>query len=157
MDPVIQTFKNDFDRFYDMLIMQIDVCPDNLWTAKEGGYFYWQQVLHAIGVTEMYTVKDGDKFSPKYGMPVIMLSEEPADYLSKDELRELALDVREKVYDYLNSLKPEQLLTLHPFFTKALKKDTNYLAMLIALVRHLCYHIGCLDSVLRNNGLKGVY
>lgn len=157
MDPVIKTIKDDFDRFYDMLIKQIDVCPDDVWISKEGGYFYWQQILHNICVTEMFSVKDGDSFKPKYSMPVIMLSEEQLDHINKDELKALALEVREKACDYFNSLKPEKLLEVHPVFTETMKRETNYLSVLISIVRHLTYHIGCLDTVLRNHGVKGVY
>ena len=158
IDIIVKCFRDDFDRFYDMLLAQIDLCPDAVWTSEESGYPYWQQILHAVAMTELYSLPEGASPRQKrYSMQVAMLSEETDDHMSKAELRYLAEDVRQGVYTFMDGMTAEKLTSLNQKLTRILKRDTLYLNTLIALVRHLTYHIGCCDAVLRSHGIKGVY
>ena len=155
---IIKCFRDDFDRFYDMLLTQIEICPDELWAVQEGGYPYWQQILHAVAITELYALPEGTAPRQKrYSMSVAMLSEATEDIMGKAELKALAEDVRQSVYTFLEGMTAEKLMAVNEKTTRLLKKETLYMNTLIALVRHLSYHIGCCDTILRYHGMKGVY
>jgi hypothetical protein len=151
---MIQTFLNDFNRFYDMLIQQVDTCPDEIWTLHEGGYVYWEQILHTVGITELYAGSQG--LTP-YDMDVLMFRKQPERVLSRAEMKTLMLNIRPLATDYINSLTPVMLMEMNQPLTARLKRDVTHLSNLIAMVRHMCYHIGCCDTVLRSHGIAGVY
>jgi hypothetical protein len=154
---MIQIFINEFERFYDLLIKQIEICPAELWTASDGEYPYWQHILHTVGITELYAADISIEQKTPYGMPVLMFAEEPERVMSQDELKGLAIEIHELALTYMKGVYPDQFMEINQRLTKRLNREVTELSNLIAMIRHLCYHIGCCDTILRTHGVKGVY
>ena len=157
-DPVISCFKDEFDRFFGLLEKQIDVCPDDLWTQKTGGYIFWQQLLHVIACVELYALPEGESSKQTaYERGVIMLSALPKRHMTKTEMRELAAAMKTLAHTFIDGQSTATLTSKHARISKALGKELTNQHALMGLVRHACYHLGCCDAALRQHGVPGVY
>ena len=54
MRNVVNGMKGYYERGMEFLFRLIDECPDDLWTKKGGGFFYWQQVYHAFYIVDFF-------------------------------------------------------------------------------------------------------
>lgn len=158
MDPVIAVFKEDFDRFFALMEKQVDLCPANLWHSKADTWFFWQHVFHTLVCDQIYAEPAGaGEWTQQQSRAVAMLMEEPSEAMSKQAITALAADIKPRVEAYFASLTVADLTARHEGLSKLLGKDRTHQHALIALSRHCCYHMGCLDAALRNNGVAGVY
>jgi len=158
MDPVVQCFADEFERFHNFLLQQIEVCPQEVWQSKNGGYYFWQEQVHAFYCVQLYALPDGqaeDDFG--IGRNAALLREEYPKAISKQEVLEIAGKMKAMAYAFMEKITQADLLRPHPVLTRFLGKDRTNVAALIAMVRHYNYHLGCCDSVLRSYGLPGVY
>ena len=157
-DPVIQTFAEEFDRFHGLLGKLIDACPDNLWTDNTGNLPFWVHLLHAIGSVERYAAPfDAPKQQIFFPHEVTIFKARPDRVMSKDEMRSLAKAMEKVAYDFFATQSAATLTQKNETMSRSLGKDRTNLDALIALARHPNYHLGCCDTVLRANGLPGVY
>ncbi|MDR2884497.1 MAG: DinB family protein [Deferribacteraceae bacterium] len=154
---MVQVFINDFERFCGMLINQVDLCSDEVWTATDGKYPYWWHIMHSIAFTEIYSADADATTKIPYSMPEIMYSKEPENVLSKEGLIAIILDIRETARAYMKGMTDERFTEVNHKLSKLYGKETTQLGALIAILRHMCYHIGCCDTILRMHGIKGVY
>lgn len=157
-DPVIECFKGEFDRFFGLMKKQIQICPDDLWNKKEGGYIFWQQLFHSIACVEIYALpEDQPSQQTMYSREVVMLAVEAPTPMSKEDLLVFADKMEKTAHDFISDMTQETLTERNERMSKALGKDMIKLNALIALVRHTCYHLGCCDAILRSHGTAGVY
>lgn len=157
-DQIIDCFKEEFNRFFTLLEQQMDLCPDDLWNQKAGGFIFWQQHLHTLSCTFLYSMPDGGFFeSLPYKPGVLMLSEEPDFTLTKDEMRGWAQKAKSAAHEFIDRQTVSSLTGRHQLMSSLLKRELTNQSALIALIRHLCYHLGCCDTALRDRGLGGVY
>lgn len=159
MDPVIETFKQEFDRFHDVLLRQIDACPsDEAWLEKTGKFAYWWHFMHVLAVVEFYALPLGAPRRQTFFSPeVVMFKAEPERAMTRDEVRSLAAAMREVAYAYFATQTEKTLMAKNEGASAALKKDFTNLSALIGLIRHYNYHVGCIDSLLRARGIPGIY
>ena len=160
MDTIIMCFRNDFDRFWDLMEKQIDVCPDDLWTQKVGGYIYWQQIFHSILCVEFFSICQADSepvLQKKYPLDVAMLKTVPDMVISKQEMHDLAKQAKAIAHNFMEKLTVENLTEPQVQMSNRMKREQTMQNALIALIRHCTYHLGCCDAVLRQHGLEGVY
>ena len=158
-NPLIQCFKSEFDRFFELLKKQVEVCPQDLWTKKVGGYIFWQQQLHAVMCVGLIYVEENDDIAAEVGFSreVIMLSAEPSEEMSKEGLFILVEKVHKLAHTFMSSINDADLTKKHTVMSKTLGREMSNQNALIAMTRHCCYHLGCCDAILREHGIKGVY
>ena len=157
-DPVIACFQAEFERFFAMVEKQIEVCPDELWEKKAGGWPFWQQIFHNLACIEIYALPEGSASQQTmYSKQVAMLSEQPAKPMSKAAMKDFAATMRKVADQFFATMSAETLTAKHAAMSKLLNRDMANQNALIAMVRHTCYHLGCCDSVLRDHGIPGVY
>ena len=158
MGPLVQGFKTEFDRFFGYQKKQIADCPEEIWKKKSGGFYFWQQHLHCLYCMALFAAGENE---PEPQIPfsrgVAMLTEEPQGSMSKAEMLAFADKMEAVAYAFMNSLSDADLAGRNERMSKTFKRDCINQSVLIALVRHCCYHLGCCDSVLREHGLPGVY
>ncbi len=158
MKNVVNGMKGYFDRGMEFLFRLVDECPDDLWTKKGGGFFYWQQVYHAFYCVDYFLLPpDGEMADEPYGRAVAMFSEVPPVPPSKETVREFGAVMKKKADEWIASLDDGALGLRHEGMTARKKAETCNGAVFASLCGHNMYHVGCLDSVLREHGLKGVY
>ncbi len=157
-DPVIECFRNEFDRFFDLMKKQVAICPDELWNTKEGGYVFWQQIFHTAACVEIYALPEGNPSQQTmYSREVVMLSSEAPNPMSKEELLAFLDKMQHLAHSFMEEMTQSKLTERNEKLSKILGKNMTNQNALIALIRHTCYHLGCCDTVLRVNGLPGVY
>ncbi len=156
MDPIIEIFKQEFDRFHSFLMQQADLCPDEeTWLEKTGACPYWWHFMHVFAVMEYYT-RGTPVHLKAYSRDEVMLKIQPERALTRDETRTLAAAVTKDVYAFFASQTEKTLAARNNAASDALGRELTNLNSLIGLVRHHTYHIGCLDSLLRAKGITGV-
>ena len=156
-DPVIACFKSEFDRFFDMLGKQISICPDDLWNKKVGGYVFWQHLLHVIAIVELYALPEGQPSAQTlYERDVVMLSSTAQRVMSKEEMQSLAASMKKLAHTFIDAQSVSTLTDKNVRMSNAMGKELTNQHALIGLIRHACYHLGCCDAALRDNGIAGV-
>ena len=157
-DPGISCYKDEFERFHDLLTKQIDICPEELWTKKVGGYIYWQQLFHVFACIEIYALPDGQVSSQTlYPPEVVMFSQEPEVHMTKQQLKDFASKMKKMAVSFIESMSMDKLLLENSSMSKRLKSPKTNQNALIALIRHANYHLGSCDAILRQHGIPGVY
>lgn len=157
-DPIIECFKNDFDRFWGLFVKQINLCPKELWAKKTGGYIFWQQQLHIVACTFLFAQPQGPGLKSVPYKPEILMLSEAADFdLEKEELLRLAQEALSAAHEFMGRQTVATLTLKHELMTNLLGREMTNQTALIALIRHLCYHLGSCDAALRDEGLAGVY
>ena len=158
MNPIVQAFRNDFERFFGLQKQQIAACPDEVWLQKTTGFPFWLEQLHSIYFVGVYTLpQDAPEPACRFSRKVLMFSEEPEGSMSKDELLELAGDMERAAHAFMDSLLDADLPKQHPRMSRVLGRECTNQQALVGLIRHCCYHLGCCDAALRAHGLPGVY
>ena len=158
MRDAVASIESYYERGMGFLFRLIDECPDELWGKKGGGFFFWQQLYHAFYCVNYFLLPAGSELPEKpYGRAAAMLSETIDKVPSKDEIREYGRELKANADAWIASLKDGALGDRHDGMSERRKTELNNAAVLTSLCGHNMYHVGCLDSVLRENGLKGVY
>ena len=157
-EATITPFVQEFDRFHGFIDQIIDICPDNLWTDNTGNMLFWVHILHVVGSIERYCAPlDAAPKQTEFPREITMFKAAPARTMSKDEMRILSKDMKQIAHDYFATLKADMLPQKNETMSRSLGRDCTHAHTLIALIRHPNYHLGCLDTILRANGLPGVY
>lgn len=159
LDPVIECFKQEYDRFQGFLEQQIEVCPsEEVWLEKLSNIAYWQHLMHCLACTEFYARPFGAPLKQTlYPREVVRFQAEPSRAMTRDEMRALAADMKNIAHAYFETLTAASLPQKNETMSQHMGKDMTHQQAMMALIRHPAYHIGCLDSVLRAHGVPGVY
>ena len=159
-DHVIACFQEDFERFHDLCVAQIGACPDDLWVEKHGGYPLWQQFLHTFACIEIFympSAPQGPLRAGGYLREELLLQRDAETPMSKMDMRAYAEEMKTLARAFFGSLDASRLGESHEQMSAALGKPRTMQHALLGMVRHACYHLGCVDGVLRERGLPGVY
>ncbi|HOV25825.1 MAG TPA: DinB family protein [Pseudobacteroides sp.] len=148
-----ELLKRHFDPSFEMLEKMIQQCPDELWTQVNGGFPFWQQIFHTYESIDYWMRKTDENYEePIYDKDVTFdLNKTCSDYLSKDELMTYSKKIRKKVERFFNELESQDFLKLsngNDIFT--------YSDKVLVQIRHIQYHIGHCNSILRNHKYDAV-
>lgn len=156
---MLKITKRQFESSYKMLLEMIEVCPDDMWTKINGGFPFWQQIYHAsywldFWLREAY---DGSEFRSMIfdESTSFELNKEVKvfkSYLTKEQLKEYLMKIHlktERIFEKLNDV-----LLVTPIIKD--KNDYTYSDVIMGQIRHIMYHVGHCNSILRNNGLLAV-
>lgn len=138
---------------FKMLNNLIDQTPPEIWDKKAGGYIYWQQIVHALTGSLFWLRTSDEGFKEPYAELNIYpeLEKDAENDLSKEQLKDLLQDVEKLAVQLFNELD-DQRLTEKSF---VYNKTTN-LHVIIGQIRHLQYHIGHCESILREEGVTAI-
>ncbi len=155
----VKSFQAPFLFSFSLLEAFIDTCPENIWAENNGGWPVWQQVYHALGATNFFTMKEGDQPNDQapYPQEVGMLSTVSTDTMPRAKMKELAGIMKAKGLAYLESLDDSMLPAKNEFLSARVGKDFTYATIVSMLAAHILYHLGSCDAALRDHGLKGVF
>lgn len=145
---LIRHFKPSFE----MLKKIVDYCPDNLWNKINGGFPFWQQIYHTLeGINYWFNDKDEYRiinFSKDVSPDLDIKSK---DFLTKDEIKKYSNDIQNRIDDFLRKTNDKILLSKSNLTDKLTIMD-----IILMQIRHLQYHIGHCNSILRSNNIKPV-
>ncbi|MDR2573867.1 MAG: DinB family protein [Desulfovibrio sp.] len=150
--------QGPFEHAYGLLMEYVDVCPDNVWAEKNGGWPVWQQVGHAIMVMDFFVRGEDEALLPApCDMDTLMLKTQGAPVAHKKVMRDYAAAVKSRVDAWLAGMSDERLVGNNAALSKKIGRDLSYMATVIMLASHTNYHLGACDAALRDHGLKGVF
>ena len=159
MQSLTMAINRQYDYSLTMLREMIETCPNELWTERNGSFPFWQQLYHALYWTD-YTIQescDGEKiFSWKTEKNITHeLDKEKInfpEYLTKEELLIYFQAFIEKKDRFFSKMNDSALLEVIPH-----RKDGYaYLDTITNQIRHIMYHVGHCDCILRNNGYSAI-
>ncbi len=151
MEIMMAILKRQFDPSFAMFREIIDICPQGLWESVSGGYPFWQQVMHTL-MGMQYWLRESDEpiSEPDFGLGKVPdLGSVPDFILSREQVRSFADDVAVSSRKHLDSMNDEKL-----FRASAVNPKTTYFDNIIAQIRHIQYHVGHCDAILREHGAR---
>jgi len=157
MKDLVNGLKSNCERAFNFLFQQIDEASDAVWKAKSGKLFYWQHIYHAFGCVDLF-VAPGGVIDPGPGtVDIVMFNDFPDQPISKEEVRSYGLKKKAQAYEWLDGLDDSGLAKKNEVNSKRRNMDVNNGMVASSLAGHCLYHVGCNDSILRENGHPGVY
>jgi hypothetical protein len=157
-DPVIERFAREFERFHQLLLKQIDICPESLWEARLGNWYFWQELVHSFYCAQIYALSDAENINDfNLSQNELLLVNEAAHSKDKEEVREIAVVAEKSAQSFFTGLRQTDFLLPHANMNRFLGGDKTNLDAAIGLIRHYNYHLGECDAILRKYGLSGVY
>lgn len=158
LDPVVDCFKQEFDRFHGFIEQQIETCPDAVWVEVLGDTPYWLHMLHVLAFIEHVARPYGAPLKQTaFSGDVVRLKAKPDHVMSKADMLALAADMKAVAYAYFETQSIKTLIDKNAVLSETFGRDCTNLTALILLVRHYNYHLGCCAAQLRMHGLPGVY
>jgi hypothetical protein len=160
---IIAGQRASFEHAFGMMLQFIEVCPDDVWTKKFGGWPVWQQVYHALGTCQFFALKEGE--TPEQGLyppEVHRFQSTPDAAPAKKDIQEYAARMKARADSYFTAMQDADLPGVNQSLTSRLRAfgvqhDFTHSQTMAMLSGHLLYHLGSCDAALRDIGLKGVF
>ena len=158
MKDLVIGLKNNCERAFNFLFRQIEEASDVVWTAKSGKIIYWQHIYHAFACVEFFISPDSEikDFGPGT-VDIAMFNDYPDSPIPKEAIREYGLRKKDEAYVWIDGLDDTDLAKKNEGNSKRRNMDISNIMVISGLTGHLMYHVGCNDSILRENGFPGVF
>lgn len=153
----VNALKEPIKYSFDLLNQFIDVCPDDLWAEKSGGWPIWQQVYHTVSAVDFFIAYEGEREPSLAKEGVADLVEVADTVVSKDKIKAACAAAQGHLDQYLAALTDEDLPKRNEGVFANSQWDISHASTLSFIAGHNLYHIGSCDAALRNRGLKGVF
>ena len=155
---IVENQRGSFDFAFSLMQQFMEVCPDEIWNKKFGGWPVWQQVYHALNAVDFFISEPGAEpikalVSPEVGS----LREQGAPPITKDAMKEFAALVKSAADGYMNALTDADMLRQADGATKRMGRETLHATVMALMIGHILYHLGSCDAALREHGMKGVF
>lgn len=156
---IVAELQGPYQRAWSLMTQFIDVCPEEIWAEKNGGWPVWQQVAHAVAVLNFFLLeKEDDTFVPAPAeLGVLMLKEQGQQVVSKEAMKAYGAAVMAVVDARVAELTDADLTRTQERVSKKIGRDLSYGAVMVMLGSHTMYHLGSCDAALRDHGLPGVF
>lgn len=155
---ITKSLQGPIDNAFGLVAKFIDVCPDDLWAEKAGGWPIWQQIYHSLGAVGFFVDAPGQSGAPALvPEPVADLQEVGTQPLSKDQVRGVLTDAKAKVDRFVAGLADADLPKRNEALFSKAQFEMSLAATMASICGHTLYHLGSCDAALRNRGLPGVF
>ncbi len=155
-NAVIMAQKGAIDTSFTLLNKFIDICPDEIWAEKSGGWAVWQQVYHCVSAVKFFT-------GLNEGIPALAdedvagLSKVAETTVGKDQVKKALSAAQATAEKYIASLTDADLTARNQSVYAAIEWDITHAFTLSMIAAHNLYHLGGCDAALRNRGLAGAF
>lgn len=154
--PHVSAIKRQYDFSLAMLRDITDACPEELLTSGAGLFPFWQQVYHALYWTDynLQESRGGEKIFSWRTEKKITHEHDAAcpDCLTKADLLAYFVAVFEKKERFFCRISDAELFAPIPGRTDG----CTLFDIITNQIRHIMYHAGYCDGILRENGVAGV-
>ncbi|MDR2055060.1 MAG: DinB family protein [Desulfovibrio sp.] len=155
---IVQAAQGPFERAYSLLTEYMDVCPDDIWAEKNGGWPVWQQIAHAVWVLDLFVCGDGETLPPApLDEDVARFKAQGGEVVGRAAVKEYAAAVKSRVDAWFARLTDADLGRTNAALSKKIGRELTHIATVIMLASHTSYHLGSCDAALRDHGLAGVF
>lgn len=155
---IVQNQRGSFDFAFSLLMQFIDVCPEDTWAKKFGGWPIWQQVYHALNAVDFFISEPGAE--PVKGLvskEIGSLSVVADAPVSKADIKAFAAKVKAAADGYMNALTDADMTKKAEGASARMGRETLHATVMALMIGHILYHLGTCDAALREQGLKGVF
>ncbi len=155
---IVDNQRGSFDFAFSLMMQFMDVCPDELWGKKFGGWPIWQQVYHALNAVAFFIAEPGAEPVHALAAPEVgSLNAQGDKPITKAAMKSFADQVKAAADGYMDALTDADMLTQAEGATLRMKRETLHATVMALMIGHMLYHLGSCDALLRENGLKGVF
>ena len=155
---ITQSLEGNIKHAFGLLDKFMEVCPDDIWAKKFGGWPVWQQVYHALSAVDFF-IRDMDapEQAALFGEEESNLSVSAKSTAGKAELIAMSADAQRRIDEYVASLDDESLAQNNAGLSARMSIPTTHAGALALITAHTLYHLGSCDAALRERGLPGVF
>ena len=155
---IVQSLEGNIRHAFSLLDKFVEVCPEDLWAQKFGGWPVWQQVYHALTALDFFIRPlDAPEEALPFGEKEAGLDISAANAVSKAQLKAYAEKMYQRVDAYIASLDDAALAQSHAGLAARLGMPSTHANALCLIAAHTLYHLGGCDAALRERGLAGVF
>lgn len=155
---IVQSQRGSFDFSFSLLMQFIDVCPDEIWNKKFGGWPVWQQIYHTLGAFQFFLSSPGtEAIAGLVAQDVGTLAVQGDSPVSKEAMKDFAAQVKAAADAFLSTLTDADLTAKAEAVSARMQRETPYATVMVMMSAHILYHLGSCDAALREHGLKGVF
>ena len=157
---IVTALKEPINQSFGMISQYIDVCPENIWVEKSGGWPVWQQIYHLITAVAFFT-------SAPDVQPAKTLVEEkycglraaaPSEVvITREEMKVALTQALQDIDALVANLEDSDLTSRNEGVYTRIGMEFTMAGTLVLLASHTQYHLGSCDAALRNHGLPGVF
>jgi len=138
---------------FTMLEKIVEICPGELWNKKVSGFVFWQQLIHTLAGMYGWLREEepesipflefnGKKIYPEF-------ESEPEILLTKTDVTECFNRTKEAVEKWFAGKDDDWLISPCKINTGITNFDITE-----GQIRHIMYHVGHLEAIFRENGIK---
>ena len=155
----VESLKASFGYSCNLLDMFMEVCPEDVWVKKFGGWPLWQNVYHAISSIDFFVRQEGEKPCPAlFSHEVGSLSEVATGRApTRQELKDLLPVMKAAADKYFDRLSDADLGKKNEGLSSRMPAPWTHASTCAMLSAHVLYHLGVCDSALREREMKGVF
>lgn len=149
--------QGPFEHSWGLLNAYMDVCPDHVWSERNGGWPIWQQMAHALAVVDFFIKGKADFLPMPCDLDTLMLKTQGCDVVDKPAMRAYALTVKARADSWWAGLADADLPVTDAVISGILGRPVSAAAVAVMLSSHSQYHLGSCDAALRDHNLPGVF
>ena len=155
---IVTSQAGNFAFTFSLVEKFIDVCPENIWVEKFGGWPVWQQLYHPFASVDFFLRPQEAPPEPSlFEEGVAELKKTPAKTPDKGLLSDFIAKAQARVSLYLATLNDETLTKLNEGPSARMGREMTHAAVIALIVGHTMYHLGACDAALRESGMPGVF
>lgn len=154
---IVRTLRGNVEFAFSLVGRFTEVCPDEIWNGKFGGWATARQLYHTLTAAEFFTRAPGAAPLPNPCADAGDLSAAEGRIPGKTETEKFFAEVKTVVDAYMDGLDDAALTRRNEGVSAAIGRDTTHGNVMVLLAAHTLYHLGACDAALREKGLKGVF
>lgn len=151
MGGMIRACKTHLFLSLAMLEKLVEQSPEEIWNIKAGGFVFWQQLLHALAGSNFWMRQPGSSFTEPFADRRVYpeLEDEPEGYITRDEMKAYKDTVKSICESFFKDRDDRWLAEPSGLYDKISNLDVVFMQ-----IRHIQYHVGHCDCILREKGLR---
>lgn len=155
----IKSLQAPFNYANSLLKKFIEICPDDIWQQKSGGWPVWQQVYHTVIATDFFISSSNQEAItlPLDEETASLSTNTPKKAICRAEMLKLAEIMQARAEKYFNGLQDNMLAKKDEALSAGMGAEATNAMAVSMLAGHIFYHLGSCDAALRDNGLEGVF
>jgi uncharacterized damage-inducible protein DinB len=154
---IVDCQRRNIDFVFSLAAKFIEVCPEEIWTKKFGGWSVAQQLHHALAAVDLFVrapqEKELENSFPEAGDLASVAEKIP----SREQAARFHAAAKAAADRYTDALSDDVLADRHEGASLRMGRDVTHANILVLLAGHLFYHLGACDAALREHGMQGVF
>ena len=156
---IVTEFAANFERAHGFYLQFLNQCPDALWTKKFGDWPLWQHIVHTYGCIDYFVLQEGEQPAPCpcEADNILAFKFKAGATMEKNAMLAYVLTMKARADAYIGGLTDTMLGQSNAGFAARKQEARTHALTLSMLASHAYYHLGTLDTALREHGCKGIY